>query len=94
MHVVVAPEARDDLAAAVGYIAQDNPIAAARLIDRVSEVIDLLAEGGLDGPPSVLPSGEQVRSWPVPPMRVFYRRELDKLLVLRIYHQSRRPFGR
>lgn len=39
MHVVVAPEARDDLAAAVGYIARDSPIAAARLIARVSEVI-------------------------------------------------------
>ena len=30
MRIVVAPEARDELAAAVGYIAKDNPVAAAR----------------------------------------------------------------
>jgi plasmid stabilization system protein ParE len=45
VRVVVAPEARDDLAAAVGYIAKDNPAAAARLLNRVREVIALLAEG-------------------------------------------------
>lgn len=94
MRVVVAPKARDDLAAAVGYIAQHNPSAAARLVDRVSDVIDLLAEGGLDGPRTVLRSGLEVRSWPVPPMRVFYLREPHTLHILRIYHQSRRPLDR
>ena len=93
MRVVVASEARDDLAAAVGYIAKDNPAAAARLLSRVREVIDLLAEGGLDGPLSRLRSRVEVRSWPVPPFRVFYRREPDTLIVVRIYHQSRRPLS-
>lgn len=91
MHVVVAPEALDDLQAAAGYIARDNPAAASRLVDRVFEVIDLLAEGGLDGPLSTLRSGLEVRSWPVPPLRVFYQREPNTLFVVRIYHQSRRP---
>ena len=74
-----------------GYVARDNPGAAARLVDRVFEVIDLLAEGGLDGPRHTLRSGIEVRSWPVQPLRIFYRREADELHVLRIYHQSRRP---
>ena len=68
MRVVVASKARDDLAAAVGYIAKDNPAAAARLLNRVREVIDLLAEGRLDGPLSRLRSGVEVRSWPVQPL--------------------------
>ena len=91
MQVVVAPRAFDDLTAMAGYVARDNPAAAARLVDRVFDIIDLLAEGGLDGPLSTLRSGVEVRSWPVPPLRIFYRRESDQLHVLRIYHQSRRP---
>ena len=93
MRVVVAHEARDDLAAAVGYIAKDNPAAAVRLLNRVREVIDLLAEGGLDGPLTTLRPGIEVRSWPVPPFRIFYRREPNALRVLRIYHQPRRPLA-
>jgi toxin ParE1/3/4 len=91
VRIVITPRAFDDLAAMVGYVARDNPAAAARLVDRVFEVIDLLAEGGLDGPLSTLRSGVQVRSWPIPPLRIFYRRDADELHVLRIYHQSRRP---
>jgi plasmid stabilization system protein ParE len=91
VRIVVASEARDDLAAAVAYIAKDNPAAAARLLDRIRETVTLLAEGGLDGPRSEFHSGLEVRSWPVPPFRIFYRREADELHVLRIYHQSRRP---
>ena len=91
MRVVVASEARDDLVAAVGYIAKDNPAAAARFVERIREVVMLLANGGLDGPRSRFRSGLEVRSWPVPPFRIFYRRETDQLRVLRIYHQSRRP---
>jgi len=91
MRVVIAPRAFDDLAAMVGYVARDNPAAAARLVDRVFEIIDLLAEGGLDGPLGTLRSGVEVRSWPVRPLRIFYRREAHELHVLRIYHQSRRP---
>ena len=91
MRIVVASEARDDLAEAAGYIAKDNPTAAARLLERIREVLTLLAEGGLDGPRSTLLSGIEVRSWPVPPLRIFYRREADELHVIRVYHQSRRP---
>ena len=91
MRVVVASEARDDLAAAVAYIAKDNPAAATRLLERIHEVVRLLAEGGLDGPRSALRSGLEVRSWPVPPLRIYYRCEPDAFHILRIYHQSRRP---
>ena len=91
MRIVITPRAFDDIAAAAGYVAQDNPAAAGRLVDRVFEIIDLLAEGGLDGPLTTLRSGVEVRSWPVQPLRIYYRREADELIILRIYHQSRRP---
>ena len=91
MRIVITPRAFDDIAAAAGYVAQDNPAAAGRLVDRVFEIIDLLAEGGLDGPLTTLRSGVEVRSWPVQPLRIYYRRQADELIILRIYHQSRRP---
>ena len=91
MRIVITPRAFDDIAAAAGYVAQDNPAAAGRLVDRVFEIIDLLAEGRLDGPLTTLRSGVEVRSWPVQPLRIFYRREAGELIILRIYHQSRRP---
>lgn len=91
MRIVITPRAFDDLAATAGYVSQNNPAAAGRLVDRVFEIIDLLAEGGLDGPLTKLRSGIEVRSWPVPRFRIFYRRKADELHILRIYHQSRRP---
>ena len=91
MRIVVASKARDDLAAAVGSIAKDNPAAAARLLERIREIVTLLAEGGLDGPRSTLRSGLEVHSWPIPPLRIYYRREPNAFHILRIYHQSRRP---
>jgi plasmid stabilization system protein ParE len=38
--------------------------------------------------------GDKVRSWPAPPFRIYYRRESETLIVLRVYHSSRRPLAR
>ena len=91
MTVVIAPEALEDLTAAVEYIAGRNPQAAARLGEAVFATIDRLAEGAFDGPEQRLRSGELVRSWPVPPLRVYYQRVGERFVVLRVYHQARRP---
>ncbi|MBX3273869.1 MAG: type II toxin-antitoxin system RelE/ParE family toxin [Sandaracinaceae bacterium] len=48
MRVSFAPQALEDLVATIEYIARDNPVAAASLGDRVFEMVDRLAEGGLD----------------------------------------------
>lgn len=94
MKVLFAPQALEDLTATVEYIAQDDPQAAVRLADRVFEIVDRLAEGELDEPEQRLRSGEPVRSWPVPPLRIYYQRAPDNLAVLRIYHQARDPIAR
>jgi plasmid stabilization system protein ParE len=90
----IAPRARRDLAARVAYVARENPCAAERFAMRVFEVIDELAERLMDGPEHVLTTGEVVRSWPVPPIRISYQRDADELIVLRIYHQARLPLTR
>ena len=74
MRIVYAPKARADLQTCVEYIAKDNPLAAARLADRVFALVDRLAAGSFDGPEHRLYNGQLVRSWPVPPVRVYYQR--------------------
>ena len=94
MKIVVAPQARDDLKTAYGYIAEDNPQAADRFLVRVVEIIGMLASEALEGREVVLRDGRQVRSWLIPPYRVYYRKSKDLFEVIRVYHQARRPIER
>ncbi len=91
MKIVFAPEALADLEATVEYIAERNPSAAREVGERVFAIVDQLAVGAFEGPEQVLRTGDRVSSWPVRPMRVYYEREADRLVVLRIYHQARQP---
>jgi plasmid stabilization system protein ParE len=93
--IELAPEAIADLVALVEYLHQRNPQAAARTADGIFAVIDRLAAGAFEGPECELRrSRERVRSWPMRPYRIYYRREADMLVVLRIYHSARRPLTR
>ena len=94
MTVSFSPLAEEDFAAVIGYLAERNPVAAGELGRRIFEVIDKLARGAFDGPELTLETGDLVRSWPVPPVRVLYERHSDTLWVLRIYHQARSPMPR
>ena len=94
MKVIFAPEALADLEATVAFIRERDWDAAARLAERVLDVIERIAARDFEGGEIVLASGERVRSWPVPPLRVYYQRTDDSLRVLRIYHQARRPLVR
>jgi plasmid stabilization system protein ParE len=91
LRIVYAPQAISDLETYLVYVATSNPGAAARLAQRVLSLVERLAEGAFEGPEHELRSGERVRSWPVQPLRVYYRRDPDSFSVLRIYHQARRP---
>jgi plasmid stabilization system protein ParE len=89
-----APEAEADFAAVAGYLVERNPVAAAELADRIFGIIDRLAANEFEGPEQMLTSGEVVRSWPVPPVRIYYQRQAEAFWVLRIYHQSQAPIVR
>jgi plasmid stabilization system protein ParE len=86
-----APQAEADFAAVIGYLAERNPVAAQEFGERIFALIDKLAAGDFEGPEQTLSSGDVVRSWPVPPVRIYYQRQTDALWVLRIYHQARPP---
>jgi len=94
LRIVYSQQAIEDLETYVTYVAGSNPDAAARLARRVLLTVDRLASRAFEGPEQQLRSGERVRSWPVYPLRIYYRRDADTLSVLRIYHQARRPIVR
>ena len=95
MRIEFAPEAVDDLAGAIEYLQERNPGAAVVTAGLVFDAIDKLAAGEFEGPERRLRrTGERVRSWPVPPYRIYYRREPDVFLVLRVHHGRRNPISR
>ncbi|MDZ4695936.1 MAG: type II toxin-antitoxin system RelE/ParE family toxin [Deltaproteobacteria bacterium] len=94
MRVVFAAEAEIDLDAAVEYLALRNPVAAFQLLDDIRSLVARLSAGDFEGPMMKLTSGEMIRSWPLPPLRIYYRRSSDVLEIVRIYHQARRPIAR
>ena len=94
MKVRFYAKAGADLRAAVEYVAERNPRAAEELAERVFALIARLADGEFEGPEEHLRSGKVVRSWPIPPLRVYYQRRDEAFVVLRIYHHARRPIAR
>lgn len=94
MRVVVAPAAARDLQQAYDFIARDSIAAADQLLIRMTQTYGLLASNPLIGREATLKDGRVVRSWAVPPYRVYYRVKNDELHVLRVYHQARRPIER
>lgn len=75
-------------------MARDSRNAADRFLARLVEVIGLLATEAFTGREVVLRDGRRVRTWPVPPHRIYYRRQGDLFEVVRVYHQARRPIER
>jgi hypothetical protein len=58
------------------------------------EIIGLLATKAFVGREVVLSDGRRVRTWPIPPYRLYYRERADVFEVVRVYHQARRPIER
>jgi len=94
VNVTYAEEAVADILDAIAYLNDRSPTVASQLDNELAACIEHLAAGEFDGPLSRLRSGSLVRSWPVPPFRVYYQRQPDELLILRVYHQTRRPIVR
>lgn len=74
MNVTYTEEAIADILDAIAYLHERNPAAASNLDADVASCIEHLAAGDFDGPLSRLRSGSLVRSWPVPPFRIYYQR--------------------
>ena len=94
MKVTYTEEAVADIVEAITYLNERNPTAAANLDAEIAQCIERLAAHEFDGPVSRLRSGAHVRSWAVPPFRIYYQRHSEELLVVRIYHQARKAITR
>jgi len=94
LKVTYTEEAVADIVQAITYLNERNPTAAAKLDADIAGCIERLAEREFEGPVSRLRSGAVVRSWAIPPFRIYYQRHPDELLIVRVYHQKRRPITR
>jgi len=94
LNVTYTEEAIADIVQAISYLNERNPTAAANLDAEITHCIERLAAQEFDGPVSRLRSGALVRSWAVPPFRIYYQRQPAELLIVRVYHQTRRPITR
>jgi plasmid stabilization system protein ParE len=94
LNVTYTEEAVADIIDAITYLNERNPTAAAKLDADIARCIERLADREFEGPVSRLRSGAVVRSWGVPPFRIYYQRLTDELLIVRVYHQARRPITR
>lgn len=94
MKVTYTEEAIADIVEAITYLNERNPTAAAKLDADITRCIGRLAAQEFDGPVSRLRSGAVVRSWAVPPFRIYYQRHPGELLMVRVYHQTRRLITR
>jgi toxin ParE1/3/4 len=94
MTIVVSPQAGKDLREAYEYILKDNPIAADRVLAHIVEMIGMLASEAVIGRDVLLQDGRWVKTWPVPPYRIYYRVSGQELQVIRVYHQARRTIER
>jgi toxin ParE1/3/4 len=86
-----AKQAARDLDAAAKFWSKRRPGLAFTLVGEVVALAQRLARSEFEGPDQRLKSGLAVRSWPLPPYRVYYRRREGLLEIMRIYHQARRP---
>jgi plasmid stabilization system protein ParE len=94
LKVTYTEEAVADIVEAITYLNERNPTAAAKLDAAITRCVERLAAKEFDGPVSRLRSGAVVRSWGVPPFRIYYQPHREELLILRVYHQKQRPITR
>ena len=91
MKVVFTPRAEEDFLLALEFLRRQNPDAAVRFAQRVFAAVDILASAPVDGPVHRLWNGQECRSWPVTPVRLFYSRSGETLTIVRVYHGARSP---
>jgi plasmid stabilization system protein ParE len=83
------PLAEQDLDAAYAYVCQDNPPAAARLVRRIFEAVEMLGRYPSAGHPGRVPATREL-SIARTPYIVVYRPTENEIQVLSVLHGARR----
>jgi len=91
MNVVLTKRAQRDLTEIYEFVGANSSAAAERVLARLVDIMQWLADGELSGPEVRPTDGRRVRRWSVPPYRVYYRRSTRRTVIVRVYHQARRP---
>lgn len=88
VEIVWTEPALDELDAIAAYIAIDNPAAARTLVEKVLSKTERLARHPESGRrPPELPQG-RYRELVVPPCRIFYRVEANKLYLVHVQRDA------
>jgi toxin ParE1/3/4 len=89
MILVWSPSAKQDVAALFEYVAEDNPDAANRILDRIADSVEQLLSHPSMGRPGRVPGTRELivaRTPYIVPYRVTGR----EIEILRVYHSARR----
>jgi toxin ParE1/3/4 len=84
--IIRLPRAIADLDDIWYYIAQDNPDAAFRTVQRISEATDRLRDHPLSGPAL---EGTGFRTISAPPYTIYYKVTDRSVLIVRVFHSAR-----
>ena len=86
--IIRKPRAKSDLIEIWRYLAERSPAAADRLLDRVEEIACMLAEHPFAG--RARPElAENLRSFPVESLVVFYMPRQDRIDIIRVLSARR-----
>lgn len=90
MDIIWSPDAIEDLVALREYIAEDNPRAAARMVQRIVDIVETLlpTQPSMGRPGRVAGTRELVIAQT--PYFVPYRVTGTRIEVIRVYHSARR----
>lgn len=88
MRLVITPTAKASLVAISDYIAVDSPRAAARVVDRILQLADTLAQFPMMGGESPVAGAREIVV-PNIPYRIVYEIDRDVLRVLDVIHARR-----
>ncbi|ABQ26892.1 type II toxin-antitoxin system RelE/ParE family toxin [Geotalea uraniireducens] len=89
MHVKWTSKARRDLYSVDGYISQDNPTAAAETVLKIIAAVESLSQHAEMGRPGRVPDTRELVI-PGLPFIVPYRISSSTIVILRVYHTSRK----
>jgi len=90
MRIRFTLRARADLESILRHVGEENPEAAAKLVESIETLIETLGRHPKLGRPTQ-PPGRRVLTAPRAPYRVFYPLGVDEIRILHVRHTSRCP---
>ncbi len=87
--LIVSPQANADLIAIADWIMRDNPSAAERWVDAISQVFELLASHPLSGERCHTIKRRPLRRYVLGNYVIYYQAHLDGVDIIRVIHAAR-----